>query len=436
MLYVNPGAIIAAVNATNRAIEQAKERREAGKLKKEARAAETPPERLTQIAWAALRRKTEQPKVWQAVLDTIAGNAGSPPETLALLVARCPRAICGNPVIPMLMLGQPEWLNTVSPADLGPLLRLPDVSEALVAGIAAFHPDPEATLAARLHVAFDGEAKAGWEQEMSAYWWDRTTESNTGYSDRELERDLAESDLAPEWIAGPRPWREPARRYTLTRQKPESSLRVKSPSLLEAEDPATPVRQLARLAHSKEHSVVVAVSLNPASTAAVLRRICRRQWVRLEKTAVYYRWMVPEWVAERAVSHPNADAWLLRRLARSPQPIVRRLARRHSNAPEDLRRWCRSSCLRGIRDDLQNPHVTPSSVLSRFFLLQRPEIGYRSLWRAADSRFWHDRLAATMNPRIDRFRLRRLAKDANIWVRAAAQKRLRGERISWDHGSG
>lgn len=103
-------------------------------------------------------------------LAAVAANPNTPVATLLSLAGRFPGEFCSNPVLPLLLLENPDLPAGMDDATLRNLLRYPDVPQMLLEWIANYAKPPMAVLA-RMHVRFAGEAGPDWESDATAAIW-------------------------------------------------------------------------------------------------------------------------------------------------------------------------------------------------------------------------------------------------------------------------
>jgi len=256
-------------------------------------------------------------------------------------------------------------------------------------------------------------------------------------------------NLAPTWLTGPKPWQEPPVNSALA-TPPNNDPIPPLPLFWEeqiraASNPNTPSQERKALAALAFPPISLALVNNPAADTAllhcVLHRYRRSRWRDYLRIGRASRRPIPESVAVAVAQHPAADTAILNWIARYSNSAARRLACRHPRATITTRLLCRKSVIRdalrsGKKMNERELIFGRQFPLLPFLVVSRGHISLRVLWRSSRSIWWEERLAAAIHPRAGRWLLCRLARDGNSWVRAAASARLRGERISWDHGSG
>ncbi len=318
-------------------------------LEREATDAETPPERLEELAGepcvqrlvaenpatpaAALWRLRRAPN--RAVRAAVAGNANAPFELLHALVADYPVEVLENPVWPWLLLEQPglaeKLTGDLAPEVIGGMLRCAALPLALLNPLTRSPHEGVCHLAER-HVALVADATAP----IRAPAPDEIAHVRAAFHSaiHTLSMEGAEPLFALRGLVGvdflemllDTPFVEllaccpdaPAR--LLTRLPLTNKGRV--PQLLAAHRHARP-ELLDQLFDYSDLRIKVALAGNPRAPASVLR------WLALDDSADV-RW--------RVAASLQADEQTLRRLARDPEWDVRMVVARNPNTPPaDLR---------------------------------------------------------------------------------------------------
>ncbi len=406
------------------------------------------------------------------VLEAVAMHPNAPPNLLAQIVERWPnaaRAFCENPIAPFLLLETPDFLALLDEEAQLALLREADCPPVLVRLITlgGAAKSEAVQTAAHLHIAVAGEATetGEWEDQLRDYFKNRCAEDmeSDGYA-REQNADLVEMGFAPAWANGPTLPPEPAP-IIRHEEADEEALRewfrctpapdtVEEKALLERivprirkRDPlaggvlvkglrmgATPDDLMALFQASDGRGIIArAVIRHPAVTPDLIRVLAKeRDFSLLESIA----------------THPKTPPDIILFLFEGDFPIyplVRRLARRHPNAPLNVGRVSRDIFLStaGFGRNSRGGEY-PSMFASFVICLQRANEAQggssglqNDLPRRAEHPVWTTRLEAVLlaknnetvfegdeAKRTGGDLLNHLARDGNRIVRAAAQTRL------------
>jgi hypothetical protein len=130
--------------AVRRAEKQAKTR-EISTLLQRASDTQTPPQKLVEIANTCHHR---------TVLSTLARNVSCPPEAMGILVTQVPFAVAKNPVLPLVLLEDPDFLNRSGEQAVLRMLTMPDLPSALLTYL-QYHRSPIVQHAVRNHLSFE-----------------------------------------------------------------------------------------------------------------------------------------------------------------------------------------------------------------------------------------------------------------------------------------
>ena len=130
----------------------------------------------------------------EATRAAVAANPNAPLDVLLRLAGEFPAAFCANPVLPLLLLEQPDLPARMDPDALRRLMCYAGVPRPILAWIVA-HAAPAEAEAARLHVGLAGQAGADWPELARAALWKATAPS---YSDLLLE--LLGLGAVPDWL--------------------------------------------------------------------------------------------------------------------------------------------------------------------------------------------------------------------------------------------
>jgi hypothetical protein len=177
-------------------------------LRREAADPQTAPERLRELAQLPLlapivaTNPAANAPLLRALADSndattraaIAAHPNAPLDLLLHLGGEFPAAFCANPVLPLLLLEQPDLPARMEPDTLRRLLCYAGVPRSILRWIAA-HAAPPEPEAARLHILLAGEAGAGWLAQARAAFWKTAPPS---YGDLLLE--LLGLGAVPAWL--------------------------------------------------------------------------------------------------------------------------------------------------------------------------------------------------------------------------------------------
>ena len=382
-----------------------------------------------------------------SVLEAVAAHPNTPPAILTELIQRSPifcRAFCRNPVAPFILLEQPFFLSDLSEVSQLALLREGDVPALFVQMLAAEGGTAQTNAvrnAARLHVR-SKSAKIGqnWQEALENYWRTECAETRNP-TVRHWHADLVELGLAPAWASGKNGRAEPVHppRFA-SLPVVDEWLRFKH-----AEGSAQRTAMMKRLAPKAEDREALAWSLRQNATPGDLRDALNGQG------------SPPNWITETVLRHPSVSGDLIAEimedcaaearfvaglpqtptailtdLLRSIDPYVRRLARRHPNAPRDAREIGRQV----IFDFTSQMVEMPSPFVSFVAALNRGQRRGDSA-KKVEHALWTQRLEAALaapnsgallpgDPaqRTGCDLLQHLSGDGNVFVRAVARAKL------------
>lgn len=382
------------------------------------------------------------------VLEAIAAHPNTPPRLLEEIMEAVPdnevrgiaRAVCRNPILPFLLLEAPDFPVTLGGKGQLALLGESSLPTTFIA-LMRRHTEPDVQEAAGLHVAGAGDVRPrdDWQEMLRGYWREFCTKV-TGRQEREEHHDLVEMGLAPPWaVVEPVPLPSRPAHYPFleewfrARHAPFSSeeaamLKQIGPGIW---DKAALARGLQ--ANATPNDLVRLMNQENTGRGLVIQAIFRHpntnEWVLKEmansKNCVPLRDLA---------QHERAGSQLLIQLLGKDDPTVRRLARRHPNAPPNTAELShRSFALRRFHDGLVSsaPTLFVSFVASLHFGAQASA---DVLARRVESVYWTERLEAVLiaaqNPdalkndfasRTTNDLLHHLAWDGNRLVRAAAR---------------
>lgn len=430
-----------------------KEGAESHRLRELAANPETPAYKLEAIGKKALRRFNSRSDITTdaclIVLEAVAANPNTPPFLLPELIEQSPfscRAFCRNPITPLLLLEKPDFVTVLTEQAQHALLREADAPllfiQMLANGNAA--QNEAVRQAARLHVAFAGEAKSPdeWEPPVREYWRNECAAlpgDQWGDKTRQWHADLAEMGLVPPWAAGVPPVPELISLDSLPVldewfQFAHTPGSVQEEELLKRIGPdvedfsvlarglrrdATPadLQQLLCTSGRDTGLVHLAILHHPAVNADLVAQIAGVQGERYQQVIV---------------RHPQTPASVLAHLLQSEAPHLRRLARKHKNAPPDAVEISRQVFLRPASQFSGWPSPFASFAACLHGLYQPTNVPQK-----AQHHHWAERLGAVLlafptddplpddpEKRTGRDLLHHLTKDGSRIVRAAAKTRL------------
>lgn len=173
--------------------------------------AETPPERLEELArefvgYAGDGRFAPPIRYVEAgervaVGSALASNPSAPPKLLAHLAGQFPSEFCANIVVPLLLLESPDFAGQVAArADARRLLRRPDLPGPLAGALAGYAPAPALREEAAMHVSVAGECSPeSWMDDLVRFL--RCRRSLMSPEGRKvLRRRIARGEV-PAWMA-------------------------------------------------------------------------------------------------------------------------------------------------------------------------------------------------------------------------------------------
>ena len=382
------------------------------------------------------------------VLEAVASHPNAPPELLLEILEAAPyaaRAFCQNPVTPLLRLELPDFPLQLTYNSRLALLREEAAPPAFVSMIAE-EPAPQRAfeeaqakpvrVAAQLHVCFETQT-ADWQTGVRDYW--KQTCARASRAEAEWYADLVEIGLAPSWTA--RNAAAPASKRTdypflneWFRYAPQTAASAAhEAALLQQIGPSvTDKRLLSRALGPKgtANDLILLANVVPDKRGLVLQAIFQHAGTNAD---VLRALAARGYLVEQLLLHPEMDAIYLRELLLNHStPNVRRLARRHPNAPSEAAELSR----RSYKDRARNNHETGCPPLVSFVASLHFGTAYRTdaLIKKAESLQWTERMGAVLiaaqNPdalhgdfagRTCADLLFHLSHDGNRLVRAAAR---------------
>lgn len=391
------------------------------------------------------------------VMETIASNPNIPSSRWVQMLwwsPRTTRAFCRNPTTSLLLQKQPNFVRDLGELIHYQLLREADAPAPFIQQLADGHIGQAESVRreARLHVAFAGQAATTkeWERQLRNYWWEACA-APTSANVSQWHADLIEIGLIPYWAMGiTRPTVGSAQWAIRPLPPPESQSPERFPVLDTwfkydfAPDTPEEAALLKQIGPKMQNQAALAHGLRKGATANDLRTLLHTLddhfglvWAAMLRHPAADNELLKEMVKgdrrnqQIIVHHPKAQADVLTRLLENDDPRLRRLARRHKNAPVNADAISRRTVLRFIS---QCYGRTPSPLISFVGALYGAYDNYE-LRQKADSVHWLDRLhaafcvAVTDDPldqakRTGRDLLLHLSHDGNRLVRAAARTKL------------
>jgi hypothetical protein len=378
-------------------------------IQREAANPQTAPERLQELAQLPLLAPIValNPAATAPLLRTLAGSddttiraavaahPNAPLDLLLNLAGEFPAAFCTNPVLPLLLLEQPDLPARIESETLRRLLCYAGVPASILRWIAAHAAPPDAE-AARLHIRLAGEAGADWPEHAREALWKVQPPS---YSDLLLE--LLGLGAVPAWLlemlaavgdievrsaVARSPHTPRALLRSLRHAGASGNLRNYAPPI-DLCDPET----LARLAKGGVYAQRIAAR-NPRTPALVLAQLAAS----MDRS-----------VRQGVASNSAAPPALLARLASDRATDVRQLVARYATTPQILERLARDRS----RD-------------VRFTIARNPHTAVATLERLSSDSERIVRQAVARNPITPAATLVRLAEDAHPKVRAMIARRF------------
>ena len=347
--------------------------------KTEASDPSTSPARLSELAKLGCSRE-------------VAGNPNTPVALLLKLAARQFDAFLANPILPLLLLEDPGFCAKIPASSLRRLLRSEALPEHFLQTLAR-HPDPEITAGVRLHVRTA-------PQDTSSILRQCIGAAKTPVDPLP---ELFDHSAVPVWLT------EPLAGGT------NAELRDFCVAALEAS--ADPEQQKLGALFRRAGAALP----QKGKPARPDRTIPADEMARLAEGGT--------WARHLAARHPNTPPEVLRRLASSREPAIRRAVLRHPHIPEEPLWLASSAREKSTRLAVARNISTPVGIIER--LASDPEAEVRaavlSHWKIPASllpTFVADpddtiRLAIARNPHTDAATLAKLAADPVLKVRIA-----------------
>ena len=343
------------------------------------------------------------------VMAALAQNPNTPVEILSGLLFHHTPAFCLNPLAPLVLLEKPTFVTAHNDTWQLKFLACADAPAPLVRTLLKVK-DVSVASEAKYHIALGPDFEPGhWEAEFRALCRDYCQNPKSA-DEKQFHADYAELGFLPHWPGTQQPIPKLSDK-TLSKELNGYPGRSEEERLLVRMFAPDIEPDLFRKLQKTYPGTVVetAFALCPQTPGDVLREIASRDYCE-------------ERVRLLCARHANADADLLALFASDNNPVLRRLARAHKNAPANVRKLCQAAAS-GKKGS------TPLWVLINS-LHDKPAM--KELRTRFESPFWMVRLSVALaitsgNVRISEERLimlRELTRDANRFVRAAAKAGL------------
>ena len=379
---------------------------------------ETPADLLVPLYENAVRHYDNTIYKWfdekPDVMAALAQNPNTPPRLLARLADGYPQAFLSNPITPLLSLETPTFWSDLRPGVLLNLLNFEAVPPPVLHTVSLL-PDAQKSGTAlsealRFHVGTAGELGPNeWQNAVrevcrseAARMETRTT--NALYD--HLFADWVEIGLIPkawceEELLEAAPDEEPA----LDETRASYIEAVKKRAALPPDIPPDALNEMVRGKELRDSAITIAAALHPQTAPETLRHLGQRRENNLGLAVVMHPQTPPDallYFAQGtyddstprrvlAARHANADQIVLRELASDSAPLVRRLARRHQNAPDDLIPICRTAALTPGKIDITLKQDNPLWYVL-YGMYQRPDLAW--LQKQGNASEWLHRLGA------------------------------------------
>jgi hypothetical protein len=316
----------------------------------------------------------------------VAENPNTPTEVLLKLGAEFPEQLLDNPVFSLLLLENPNLVDTMPATTLASLLKHERVPifflekaansrdrEVLLA--LAMNPQTSKTVlekliqspynkvkeAAQLHVNWAGEITEGWDEAARQAIWNTTlVEGNNSHVQKKYGaylEELAKIGAIPDFILKSLPQNDSFFQELAT-------------------NPNTPEKSLEFLARSDNWEIRLGVASNSSTSEKILEELARDSNL---------------WIREEVARHSN-----------TPKSVLKQLAERAKENYEDSEVLAELAEFSLVRDR----EVVPTSSTT--------EGNLEALVRDSN---WDQRLEVAQNPDTPEIILEQLAKDDELWVR-------------------
>ncbi len=347
--------------------------------------------RNTSAAPELLARLAHRDDVTRAA---VAANPNTPRDVLLELAGEFPTQFLANPVLPLLLLEDPNLPMTMDEPTLAKIIRYEQAPGAFIRAAGARN-GKELQAGRAMHVQVAGEAEPGWEQEIAPFILDVDFRYNT--SD-DLADMLRLPGLAPNWL------------LDLLVMQPSMYARV-------VRNPDTPAAHLERLAVYEDANVRRAIIAHPHVPAELIQRLARDPTPRVRQAVAGSNQVDAELldllagdrdlIVRRAVAkNPLATAAILDRLANDPEPDLRRVVARNSaTSPTTLAHLAKEA-----------------DKFVRQFVAANPQTSLAVLIQLASDSTAKVRAAVALNPHLPLEHLHHLAQNTEQGVLVAVAK--------------
>ena len=358
----------------------------------------------------ALRWFDEKPDIMEA----LAQNPNTPPHLLARLVTNYAQAFCANPLAPLLSLEMPTfWTNLRGDAMMN-LMRFEAVPASGLQAFAGLHDyQTDVSEAARLHIGIAGKiAPNAWAEPVrdvcraeARRMEAADRETIAGWTSNQLLADWVELGLVPADWCKPFPDPMPLYEPEFLIQNPSYIAALKKRKALPHDVSPNVLHDMVQGKDLRDSAVTLAVALHPRTSPDTLRHLGQRRENNLGLAVVLHPNTPPDTLLHFAqgiyedstprrivaARHKNADETVLRELAGDASPLVRRLARRHTNAPQRVTEISREAALTPCKTDITIKKETPLWFVL-YGLHQKADLAW--LKKQADSLDYRLRLGA------------------------------------------
>jgi len=391
-----------------------------------------------------------RPKIGKA----LASNPNTSAQMAAKLLPRYPDEVLANPVFPLICLDNPRAFDILDIHALIPLLQKPELPESFLYALLR-HPNRKVAADAQVHVGL-GEAQLGWEREVPPHLGRLGATIDCRHA-------LRFRDAIPLWLwnALPPAVRRTTEESLATPEFQEASLPVPlDPTPLTEEELQTLPTDLhmqSQLCRTTNRIAILRelrsmASLNPYCPADLLEAIAEEEFKRQGR------------VYDDVLQHPNTPVHVLERFAfanfyraangvalnpNTPlellEKILPRVTALNANTPlatdkivgrwQELSEFKRQHLNKLLLRRLDTPLDVWLKVMKEEFAKVNGLLNYfiittlteeaEEIIAALNYPYWCLRFAVVLNPAATTDQLTVLAGDANRYVRAAAQARLK-----------
>ena len=383
---------------------------------------------------ASQRTKGEYWRKSDLLLESLAVHPNTPPCALAEIVDVTPlitRAFCHNPITPFLLLEEPNFLTGLGSVKQQYLLCHTDAPLLYVRMLTMKNSTAShwTQKAAQMHVALAGEVATvnEWRRQVCDFWRGECARAEDPML-RHWYADFVEMGLVPSWANGSEPpavglvsfyFAESLDKWFQCQHPPGS-----------AEEEILLKRICARI----QDKDILARALRSSATSADICALLHTPSgdTRIAHHAVLRHPLVQRGYLGDAQAGQQSLSNVLMYLVQSLYPDVRRLARRHPDAPANAAEISRAAFIQHVEKRRSAPPELGVFIASLYKAYQQKDLPDK-----ADSGHWTHRLEAALLAnawdnslliddygRTARDLLQHLAHDGNRLVRWAAQTRL------------